>query len=740
MKILNKKLKKKGSLLLIVSIGIIAIAGVVPFLISDTETSMLVSKSFDETNKQTWALESAVEDKLKESLKNIPELKTQTTNESAEEETLFKYENKATDTDTALPIFESKIAVKEYNTYLNKNSYYQANIKTQEDYNLNQLSAVEVKPGVTIVNNTTYVWDKYGKLYEINNQKKLIPIQIIDNNSKNQAVWQVVSDGLKPIAVIASKSLSVIKIDNDNNNNTFLGNGYYKFAAKSETFQAGIKQADKANLAIPTKTSIADSFNNAHPNARVEDISVSGNHGLAIVYDKDSAGKDTWQIWGWGDNSKGQINCLNEAPDSYNDALVNVSENYKEITLLTGSPSVDLSEFLEDEENNGIDAISDFFNDYYKYITENGKCFIIDPVTGEKVEHILDQHNNVGCSCPFCQDIADTQQGTPGFASTITITEPQPIKNLEILVDGSNSHFANKYEEDKTKVQCIITDLDNNEICKFSNGKVDSQNIYEGYGQNTIWAVKWSEEDLKKPGTNEFYTIPAGEYRCKFKASYNGHDNYNNDLKEEDLFWSWVDKSSQNNGNINSSSVYGSIFRINNNLYNFKDKRTERSSKVNYYAVTTGYNFSLALVSSQNWSSESGKPEYSIIGWGDATNGQLGNGIGSEKEKMTHIASITEDIAKDYKDMQAGTNHALFLTKSGDVYSWGGNADDISIYKVHKILFQNSPKIVYISAGYNKSAAIDEEGKIYEWSIIEGKEGTVVKPISDTSSKLFSCK
>ena len=56
MKILNKKLKKKGSLLLIVSIGIIAIAGVVPFLISDTETSMLVSKSFDETNKQTWAL------------------------------------------------------------------------------------------------------------------------------------------------------------------------------------------------------------------------------------------------------------------------------------------------------------------------------------------------------------------------------------------------------------------------------------------------------------------------------------------------------------------------------------------------------------------------------------------------------------------------------------------------------------------------------------------------------------
>ena len=202
-------------------------------------------------------------------------------------------------------------------------------------------------------------------------------------------------------------------------------------------------------------------------------------------------------------------------------------------------------------------------------------------------------------------------------------------------------------------------------------------NIYEGYGKNTIWAVKWSEEDLKKPGTNDFFPIEKGEYKCKFYASYNGHDNYNNELKEKDLFWSWIDKNTQHNDNIDSSSVYGSIFRINNYLYNFKDKRTERSSKVNYYAVSTGKNFSLALVSPKDWTSESGIPEYSIVGWGDASLGQLGNGIGSSSVKMAKIATYPADFdIKDYRDMRSGENHTLFLTKNGDVYSGGGAEDE----------------------------------------------------------------
>ena len=730
MKLSNNQ-NKNGMVLPIIAVGILVVAGLTPFLISNSEVNALVTKSIDDTNKQTWALESAVEDRLKESTNNIPGLKTIANNESEEQEVMFKYENKADV--NASPNLEAKIAVKEYNTYLNKNSYYHAYIKNQENYNLNQLNSTEVKPGVSVVNNTTYVWDKYGKLYEIVN-KKLVQRLVIDNKGKTQKVWQVVSDGNNPVVVTASSSLSAINV----NDKSSYGTGFYKFAAKSEAFQAGIKQAENANLVIPTNTSAANNFNTAHPNAKIEDVVVSENHGLAIVYDNDSDNK--WQLWGWGNNSKGQINCIDEAPENYNDSLVNLSDNYKAIIAPSeDNPTVDLYEYLDDEENNGIDAISDFFNDYYKYITENGKCYIIDPVTGEKVEHILGQNNNVGCSCPFCQDIADTQQGTSGFASTITIAEAQPIKNLEILVDGSNSRFANKYEEDKTKVQCIITDLDNNEICKFSNGKVDSQNIYEGYGKNTIWAVKWSEEDLKKTETNDFFPIEKGEYKCIFKASYNGDNNYNDELREKDLFWSWIDKNTQHNGNIDSSSVYGSIFRINNNLYNFKDKRTERSSKVNYYAVSTGKNFSLALVSPKDWTSESGIPEYSIVGWGDATLGQLGNGIGSSSVKMTKIATFSADIIKDYRDMKSGENHTLFLSKNGDVYSWGG-AEDENIYKIHKVSFKDNSKIIYVAAGNNKSAAIDEDGRIYEWSLIEGKKNSIVNPISDETSRLFSVK
>ncbi len=161
---------------------------------------------------------------------------------------------------------------------------------------------------------------------------------------------------------------------------------------------------------------------------------------------------------------------------------------------------------------------------------------------------------------------------------------------------------------------------------------------------------------------------------------------------------------------------------------------------MNYYAITTGKNFSLALVSPKDWTSESGIPEYSIVGWGDATLGQLGNGIGSSSVKMAKIATYPTDFdIKDYRDMKSGENHTLFLTKDGKVYSWGG-AEDENIYEIHKVLFKNNPKIVYVFAGNNKSAAIDEDGRIYEWSLIEGKKNSIINPISDETSRLFSVK
>ena len=148
------------------------------------------------------------------------------------------------------------------------------------------------------------------------------------------------------------------------------------------------------------------------------------------------------------------------------------------------------------------------------------------------------------------------------------------------------------------------------------------------------------------------------------------------------------------------------------------------------------------MVSPQGWTVESGKPEYSIIGWGDATLGQLGNGIGSEKEKMAPItdADFINKI-KDYRDMKSGTNHTLFLTKNGEVYSWGGNSSVEGIYKIHQVQFKDSPKIIFIAAGNGKSAAIDEDGKIYEWGLAQGiNEATRVNPISETPNRIFTCK
>ena len=95
----------------------------------------------------------------------------------------------------------------EYNSYLNKNSCYYAHIHDAEGYDLSGINAVGVKPGVAIINNTTYVWDKYGLLYEVNN-KKLVKQEVVDNNGKNKRVWQVMSDGVNPVVLTANDSLS----------------------------------------------------------------------------------------------------------------------------------------------------------------------------------------------------------------------------------------------------------------------------------------------------------------------------------------------------------------------------------------------------------------------------------------------------------------------------------------------------------------------------------------------------
>ena len=82
------------------------------------------------------------------------------------------------------------------------------------------------------------------------------------------------------------------------------------------------------------------------------------------------------------------------------------------------------------------------------------------------------------------------------------------------------------------------------------------------------------------------------------------------------------------------------------------------------------------------------------------------------------ILPIKSDVVSTYRDLKAGKYHALFLTKAGKVYSWGGSTTKSNPHPVTALNSLSGGKfIVSVSAGNDCSSAIDNEGNIYTWTV-----------------------
>lgn len=713
MTIMNRQNNKSGSMLALVALGVLAVGGIVPFLVENSETNQKLTNSIDETNKQIWTLQSAVRNASHNSSQNILGLKEVTTREINEPALDFYYGNKEKG-------FKSEAQVTGFNSHLNKNQVYVGNINDKEGYDLSSIKYSEVKPGTTVINNTTYVWDKYGKLYELENNKlirKTVPGK----------VWQVVSDGFNPI--VLTSELKAVNLDEKKE----YGSNYNQFAAKSDTFQAAIKSDRTLTIQMGNENVSTESI----ANSIKEDIAVSPNHGLVLV--KNPRDENSWEVWGWGSNSNNQLVCTStdanneEAEDNYQE-LTKISDIFRKCKASGNTGAViDISPFKDIELSDNKNSIIQYFTEHYKDIKTHNMSSNKYYNTGK---------GNVTCDCDFCKDVCDIHTGSNNLHVPFTVTElDTEISHLELLVDissnnGGNKNYFGKSGNRYSQVKCEIYDQNNNLVHSISGGLLDISESFEKY--NKIGVIKW-KDNLLKNSNGEYYSLPgAGQYYMKFKVG-----SKDDELQPCDLFYGWIDpeKRKNGNGNINTSTAYGGIFRMNHNLYNLNGGTATYGYDVNFYAIAAGNDFSLAVVSPKE--TQPNIANYSVIGWGRNNYGQIGSGKVTDKnEEMTLIASSTLPSAtvENYRDMQAGNNHALFLTKSGKVYSWGGSNDNASVYNVHQVSFKNNPKIVYISAGNGFSSALDEDGNLYSWSVIQGQTGSVVNPISGINTSLFSTK
>ncbi|MBP9907027.1 MAG: hypothetical protein KBF66_15865 [Rhodoferax sp.] len=105
-----------------------------------------------------------------------------------------------------------------------------------------------------------------------------------------------------------------------------------------------------------------------------------------------------------------------------------------------------------------------------------------------------------------------------------------------------------------------------------------------------------------------------------------------------------------------------------------------------------------------------------LMGWGDNSTGQLGNGVSISRSVPVSLSSLG-----GVTQIASGSLHALALLDDGTVQTWGDNSDgqlgdtsDVPI-RTGPVAAQGLTNIRRIAAGGNSSAALDANGNLWTW-------------------------
>ncbi|MGL4987069.1 MAG: RCC1 domain-containing protein [Treponemataceae bacterium] len=135
-----------------------------------------------------------------------------------------------------------------------------------------------------------------------------------------------------------------------------------------------------------------------------------------------------------------------------------------------------------------------------------------------------------------------------------------------------------------------------------------------------------------------------------------------------------------------------------------------------------------------------------LYAWGRNNGGSLGDGTsGGEKTRPTLI-DHGDNI--QWETVSAGQRHSLGITKTGDLYAWGTNAegqlgDGTTVNKYRPTLIDSHKIWKSVAAGYNHSLAITTDNKLYAWGLNSSGQlgdGTFINkntPVLISTSKIW---
>lgn len=142
-------MKKKGFVLAMVAVGIVAVAAVVPLLVANSQENVAVNKAFDESNKVYWTTESAACQEYKNTLRNksinLDNMTIKTKGNDISDGLTFKYGN-----------FETESTVERLKTLHGESACWSATGKANGYDFQGQVKSTYTKPGVEFTNYGCY--------------------------------------------------------------------------------------------------------------------------------------------------------------------------------------------------------------------------------------------------------------------------------------------------------------------------------------------------------------------------------------------------------------------------------------------------------------------------------------------------------------------------------------------------------------------------------------------------------
>ncbi|MGI6446608.1 MAG: hypothetical protein ACOX2I_13060 [Candidatus Ozemobacteraceae bacterium] len=606
-----KHLKNNSGVLLALAVlGIVLVAVTVPFLLSFSESATKTKTFLSDSEKIVWALNSTVhrsyaDEFVDDTLENgLPKSELLAKTAGVETEKIGVPISLASNT--------VDINKKVYKTLMLQKAFYTGKIDVASvpDYNKLNYEVGLSMPGISIVNDKVWAWDKFGSVYSED-------LAALKKTDIKPLCWDIIEVDGEP--VLLSRDFKAYRISDEQE-------------LFGDFFTANWSGNDLGGALLLDLTGEVNILSRSNVKTLLETdatplIGISAGKTHALALNKDGA------LYGWGTNNTNYQLATTTFYKAMNKTLP-ISINLVKSAEEGGIVRVNITDLGYNHPNPSV-SIKTFIKDYY-------------------LAGVPNNHNNKNnCDDPDCNLCKYLQVGNDGktvVMPPLILTEDTPIKDLRVFVDTNTKAGIKINNQDQYK--CIISPVGGGEPTYVFEGVFNTTG--NGKNDNPFFDI-WKH--ITFGGVASTSVIASGAYNVDFYHSKKNKNEYNPIPSENYIYG-----KDELGGLI--APVY-SLIKGNGDvwLYHVLNASDTLSDISNFFGIAAGEDFSVVVASAPS--------NIKVLAWGKNDVGQLGRNATSTAEINSMEIIFPSGVTDEIRSVVAGKDHALLLTNGGIVYAWG---------------------------------------------------------------------